>query len=247
MSTEKSEALVIRQADFSESSRVVTFFTREFGKVPMVARGARRLKGPFDAALDLLSVCNIVFIRKSSGGLDLLTEAKLQRRFQPRAGHLASLYGGYYLAELLDALSEDYDPHPVLYETALHTLDTLSGDTPLHLTLSRFELVLLREIGQLPALDECVLCGGPLDTRQRVGFKIALGGVICRNCLRQDTRQIAGETARVLHELSADILPEDPGDLPAPSTLQEMRKVLEAVIAHTLGHRPRTWRFLQPD
>ena len=119
MSTEKSPAIVIRQADFSESSRVVTLFTREFGKVAVVAKGVKRLKGPFEAALDLLSVCEVVFIRKSSAGLDILTEAKLQTRFKPRPGDLGSLYGGYYIAELLDALSEEYDPHSLLFDEAV--------------------------------------------------------------------------------------------------------------------------------
>src|SRR5579859_7002417 len=116
MSTEKSAAIVIRLADFSESSRVVTMFTREFGKVAVLAKGAKRLKGPFEAALDLLAVCQVVFIRKSTSGLDLLTEAQLQTRFKPSPGDLGCLYGGYYIAELLDALNEDYDPHPILFD-----------------------------------------------------------------------------------------------------------------------------------
>ena len=54
MSTrEKTEGIVIRQADFSESSRVVTFFTRDFGKISALAKGAKRLKGPFQAAIHL--------------------------------------------------------------------------------------------------------------------------------------------------------------------------------------------------
>src|SRR5262249_7140061 len=84
MSSEKSAAIVIRQVDFSESSRVVTMFTREFGKVAVLAKGAKRLKGPFEAALDLLAVCDVVFIRKSTSGLDILTEARLQTRFRPK-------------------------------------------------------------------------------------------------------------------------------------------------------------------
>ena len=88
---EKTEAIVIRQADFSESSRVVTFFTRRFGKMSAVAKGAKRLKGPFDAALDLLTHCRIVFIRKSSSSLDILTEAQVIQRFRPESKDLDAL------------------------------------------------------------------------------------------------------------------------------------------------------------
>jgi DNA repair protein RecO (recombination protein O) len=47
-------------------------FTREFGKIGVLAKGARRAKAPFDSALDLLTLCRVLFLRKSSGGLDLL-------------------------------------------------------------------------------------------------------------------------------------------------------------------------------
>ncbi|NLE37473.1 MAG: DNA repair protein RecO, partial [Pirellulaceae bacterium] len=95
MSTEKATAIVLRTVDFSETSLVVTFFTREFGKVGALAKGARRIKGPFESALDLLALCRIVFLRKSSESLDLVTEAKLVRRFRPAGKDLAGLYGGY--------------------------------------------------------------------------------------------------------------------------------------------------------
>ena len=146
MSTEKTEAVVIRQADFSESSRVVTFFTRDWGKISTVAKGGRRLKGPFEAALDLLTVCRIVFIRKLSTSLDILTEAQLVSRFRPNGRDLVSLYGGYYVAELLSNLTEEYDPHPNLYDQTAQTLSHLAEDPNPRESNLRFELNLLREI-----------------------------------------------------------------------------------------------------
>ena len=130
MSSEKASALVLRLVDFSETSSVVTLFTREFGKVQALAKGGRRPKGPFESALDLLALCRIVFLRKSSDALDLLTEAKLERRFRPPAGSLAALYAGYYLAELLGALTDNYDPHPELFDEADEALSALRRRRP---------------------------------------------------------------------------------------------------------------------
>src|SRR5205085_4744927 len=92
MSIEKATAIVLRTIDFSETSAIVTLLTREFGKISALAKGARRPKGPFESALDLLGLVRIVFLRKSSDALDLLTEAKLERRFRPADGELTSLY-----------------------------------------------------------------------------------------------------------------------------------------------------------
>src|SRR5438046_1807431 len=125
MSMEKAQALVIRTTDFSETSRIVTLWTRELGKVRALAKGGRRLKSNFESALDLLTGCDIVLLRKSSGSLDLLTEARVRERFPLLRHDLHALYGAYYLAELLNDWTETYDPHPPLYDEALATLRRL--------------------------------------------------------------------------------------------------------------------------
>ncbi len=246
MSTEKSLAIVIRQADFSESSRVVTLFTRGFGKVAALAKGAKRLKGPFEAALDLLATCEVVFIRKSSSGLDILTEAQLQQRFRPKPGDLGSLYGGYYVAELLDALSEEYDPHSLLFDEAEAALTRLSGDTPLDISVLRFELVILREIGQLPALEACLACGEPVGSAGRYGFVPSQGGLICQNCFGEETPRymLTAGAAAALRHLAAESPAAFRNLAVSAGQMREMRSVVNTAIANILGHRPKTLRYL---
>ena len=122
MSLEKTTAIVLRVVEFSETSCIVTMMTREYGKITVMAKGARRPKSPFEAALDVLSVCRIVFIKKHSATMDLLTEAKLERRFRAAASSLDRLYAGYYVAELLKLLTDDADPHPDLFDLAIRTI-----------------------------------------------------------------------------------------------------------------------------
>src|SRR5262245_31411575 len=122
MAAEKALALVVRGTDWSETSRITTLFTREYGKIRALAKGGRRLKSSFDCAFDLLSVCRIVYLRRVSGGLDLLTEARLEEQFPILRRDLSALYAGYYFAELLAEGTQDYDPHPALFDVALETL-----------------------------------------------------------------------------------------------------------------------------
>src|SRR5262249_16805581 len=145
-------------------SRIATLWTREFGRVRVLAKGGRRLKSSFESALDLLTVCSIVLLRKSSGGLDLLTEAQVLKRFPRLRSDLQALYAGYSIAELLPDWREDYDPHPNLFDEALAALEELGtsagpGQPPATgLRLARFELVLLRELGYSPRLEHCAVC-----------------------------------------------------------------------------------------
>ena len=130
MAAERALAIVVRGTDWSETSRITTLFTREFGKVRALAKGGRRLKSNFDIAFDLLTVCQIVFIRKAHGGLDLLTEARLEEQFPALRQNLPALYAGYYVAELLADGTQDYDPHVPLFDAAVETLRGLGRPTP---------------------------------------------------------------------------------------------------------------------
>src|SRR4051794_28187229 len=144
MAAEKALALVLRTTDWSETSRIATLWTREFGKVRALAKGGRRLQSNFETALDLLTLCSIVFLRKSSGSLDLLTEARVVERYPRLRTDLAALYAAYYVAELLSDWTEDYDPHPALFDEALATLRDLGQPGRVTgIRLARFELVLL--------------------------------------------------------------------------------------------------------
>ncbi|MFM9069255.1 MAG: DNA repair protein RecO, partial [Planctomycetota bacterium] len=154
MSAEKSMAIVLRVVEFSETSVITTLFTREFGKIGALAKGARRPKSPFESALDLLAVCRVVFLRKSTDALDLLTEAKLERRFRAASRSLNRLYAGFYVAELLRELTDQGDPDPSLFDLANQTLQAIDGAEELFPTVLRFELGLLRLLGHMPTLFE---------------------------------------------------------------------------------------------
>ena len=246
MPAEKTDAIVIRSVDWSETSLILTLFTRDFGKVHGLAKGGRRLKGPFESALDLLGLSRIVFLRKSSDGLDLLTEAKLVRRFRPAGRDLSSLYAGYYVAELLDALTDDYDPHRELFELADETLVALSSGEPVARWTLRFELCALRMLGHFPSLDRCVECGAEVPSVGRVAFGQLDGGVLCPRC-REGKQQVAtvhGGTLRVLAQMA------QPGGQIwrrieiEPGSLGEVRGLVNRYLCNLLGHKPRLHEYL---
>ncbi len=239
-------ALVIRSVDVFETSKVLTLFTRDLGKVSALGKGARRLKSPFQAALDLLSVCDIVLLHKPSDALDLLTEAALEERFDPLRRDLAALYAGYYIAELLHDLTDHHDPHPKLFDAARVTLRTL-GDAALRpRRVLRFELACLRELGLMPALDSCVHCGGTVEAvGDAVAFGLASGGVLCPSC-RPGQPHVATLSGRTLEAIRVLAEPGDSWRDPTwgGPTLGTVRGTIGAVISHLLGRRPRLLPYL---
>lgn len=246
MSSEKATAIVIRSVEFSETSLVVTLFTREFGKIGALAKGGRRLKGPFESALDLLAVCRIVFLHKSSDALDLLTEAKLLRRFRVAGRELAGLYAGYYVAELLDELTDEDDPHPELFDLADETLAALTAGEPVARWVVRFELGALRLLGHLPLLDQCVECGAAVKPAGRVAFGQLDGGVLCPKC-RAGKQQVVMVSAGVLRTMAQLADPRGAAwrrmEIDSRS-LGELRGLLNRYFAQLLGRKPKMHEYL---
>jgi DNA repair protein RecO (recombination protein O) len=248
MAAEKALALVLRTTDWSETSRIATLWTREFGKVRALAKGGRRLKSAFESALDLLTLCSIVVLRKSSGTLDLLTEAQVVERFPRLRADLSALYAAYYVAELLSEWTQDYDPHPELFDEAVATLRTLGqpgvANGP---RLGRFELVLLRELGYHPVLAACAACGNEVRSSSAEGavlFSPAAGGVLCLNCrtTHKDGQPLSLAALQALQEWAGS---GDAWQKPwEPVIRQELRQLLNRYVVYLLGRRPRLLPYL---
>jgi DNA repair protein RecO (recombination protein O) len=243
MPSEKAHALVLRTTDWSETSRIATLWTREFGKVRVLAKGGRRLKSSFESALDLLTVCSIVFLRKSSGSLDLLTEAQVVRRYPRLRTDLAALYAGYYVAESLTDWTEEYDPHPALFDEALDALGAFGTAVPVGLRVMRFEMVLFRELGYSPTLETCAVCGAAVAP-PGLAFSAAAGGVVCKSCQARQ-RERRALTAGAWQLLRA--LAEPGGDWNRTWTdavRKEVRQLLGHYVTYLLGRRPRMLPYL---
>ena len=241
MPANRTLALVLRSVEVFETSLVATLFTRELGKIAALAKGARRPKSAFQGGLDLLGVSDIVVFPKASEALDLLVEAAPIERFASLRRDLAALYAGFYIAELLNDLTDLHDPHPKLFDAARITLRHL-GETDLRSRrLLRFELACLRELGLMPALDACAHCGTAVVVHgDPVWFGLATGGVLCEACRTGQVHvaSISGKDLEAIRALAS------PGrawrELDASSAgLAPAQETVGAVISHVLGHRPR--------
>jgi DNA repair protein RecO (recombination protein O) len=238
--------LVVRSVDVFETSSVVTLFTRELGKVSALAKGARRLKSPFQGGLDLLGVSDIVLLHKASDALDLVTEAAPVERFGSLRRDLAALYAGYYIAEILSDLTDFHDAHPRLFDAATITLRHLGDSESRSRRLLRFELACLRELGLMPALEACAHCGASVEGRgDAFAFGLATGGVLCPACRpgQPHVATLSGRTLEAIRVLAS------PGrgwrDLDAsPASLAPVRTTVGNVVSHQLGRRPRLLPYL---
>ena len=144
-------AYVLHRYDWSESSLILEVFTRTYGRVALVARGAKKPSSSFRPILLPLQPLHVAF------GGD--AEIRTLKSAEWQGGHVMptgdALLSGYYLNELLMRLLARDDPHPVLFDAYAATVQLLANQSidTLEVALRAFELRLLRDIGLLPVLD----------------------------------------------------------------------------------------------
>ena len=143
MRTFKAEGVVIRRQDFGEADRILTIFTKRYGKVRVLAKGVRRIKSRRGPHVELFN--RAIFFIHSGRTFDILTEIQVQDVF-PRIRKNLELIGlAYYVCELIDSLCAEGQPHSRVYELLVETLSELDGGV-----IHRFQLNLLSELGFLP-------------------------------------------------------------------------------------------------
>jgi len=152
METERAEAIVLRVQPVTESSLLVLWFTREFGKLKTLAKGARRPKSPMRGRLDLFYQDEISFLRSRRSDLHLLHECFLEKPHPALRGSVPVLTAASHVCELVDALTVVEDAHPDLFDLLAEILTSLEkSTTPAQLIW--FELQALATTGWKPVFD----------------------------------------------------------------------------------------------
>ncbi len=245
----KDAAICIRALDYSETSQIVTFFTRASGKISVIAKGSKRPKSAFDGPIEMFAHGEIVFSESSKEKLATLTEFEQQGGFADLANNLFALNCCLFAVELLNNLIDDYDPHPELFDSFLQFLqninkirDTLHASRDTLALLILFQLTLLKEIGLLPILNACVNCKTQYairNTQYDVYFSSSANGLVCRDCEAAfaDRIKLSASAAKCLGSLK-HIADAD------RKTLNEIEKVLISHFSETLGRPPKMAKYV---
>jgi DNA repair protein RecO (recombination protein O) len=247
----KDLAICIRAVDYSETSQIVTFFTKANGKISAIAKGSKRPKSAFDGPIEIFSHGRIVFTDSSREKLATLTELESASGtgiFTGTGGDLFVLNCCYFAAELLNKMTHDYDPHPELFDSFLMFLQNATGKENKNRILALlviFQLVLLKEVGLQPVLDCCANCKSQYAERRtqyEIHFSSTANGIICRDCESSfpDKIRLSPPAADCLGNLKLIAEAKE-------KTLNEIEAILIGHFTELLGHRPKMAKhFLKP-
>lgn len=237
-------AYVLHRYDWSESSLILDLFTREHGRVAVVAKGAKRPYSQLRSVLLPFQRLVVAFSSREEEGGEVHTLKSAEW-----AGGAAMLTGaplltGFYLNELLMKLLARADPHALLFDAYAQTLPHLAADDEqrVQAALRAFELLLLRELGVLPQLDVATLTRAPVQPEGRYLLH-GEAGVI--DAARQDAAVTGGTLQALQQALDAGLLQRL--QQACAAVLPELRAVLRPLLHYHVGSPQLRTRQMMVD
>ncbi len=184
MGIETTDAILLRRRNLRESSLILTFCTRDFGKVSGVIKGARGPRAQLGINPQLFTLNRIVFYESKKRRLNTISQCDLKSFYGAiRKDLQRTVYAEYFL-ELADSLSAEFDKNEELFSLLADSLEFLCTSASVKRIARVFEIRLMKLLGLMPELKICAVCGIKIEDESK--FSLRSGGLICRKCFGQD-------------------------------------------------------------
>ncbi len=242
MAVIKTSAILLRSFNYSETSKVLRFFTLDHGVMGVMAKGMRRSQGRHGGGIETFVTGELTAYVRPTRDLQTLKDFSATRPRRALASNGLRFAAASMLAEL--ALEHSGEgPAPEIYHRLHQALNAVEeapeGDLPVTLLCEAWGLV--AELGYEPVLDLCVRCQRPLEAGEMGRFDFGAGGVVCAACSEDTAGPRVGPVARrQLRQLLE-------GDVSVQLThaRAHVRLLSDFVTYHLSGSRPlQTFEFL---
>ena len=168
MNLARTTGLVLRTRPLTDTSLIVQWLTRDFGRVATVAKGARRPKSPFRGQLDLFYVADLSFARSSRSELHTLREVRLLESHPGLRLELIYVQQASYCAALIEQTAEPDAPMPAVFENLRQLLEHIPKHSAQPQTIFGFEMKWLEDLGLKPNLAQTALTPGTKQILERL-------------------------------------------------------------------------------
>ncbi|MBN2830654.1 MAG: DNA repair protein RecO [Candidatus Omnitrophica bacterium] len=200
MSIHKTEAIILRRIDFRETSLIVDFYTRDFGKICGILKGIRLEPQKFASTVELSSYNDIVFYKRPGTAIYLVSACDLKNKFFNIRNHMAKAAISGFIMELISAVMQPEEKNEEIFNLAINALKELETTQNPDKIATIFKIKMLALSGFKPHFDSCVCCSERIMGQSK--FSLKMGGLLCPKCYFKDLSARAifrGTIASILH------------------------------------------------
>lgn len=235
------EGIVIRNQDYGETHKIVTIFSKQIGKVSVIARGAKKTKSRMSAVTQpFIKGEYLIYLGK---GLGQLQQGQIVQSYRGIGTDIIKTAYAAYIIELTDRLTEDKEGDPFLYEQLQLTLDWINKEASFIVPVMMYELKMFEKGGFSPVLNRCVQCGSKAFP---FAFSLEQGGLLCNRCKHTDSYAVSltDRFVKLMHTLDSVGL-EQVGNISIrPENEQILRRLLDEYYEKYGGYILKSKRFL---
>ena len=236
----ETEALILRTYNFGEADKIVVCLTHKSGLIRGVAKGCRKLKSRFGAALEPFTIAKITYYQKENQELVSLNQAEIVKSHFNLSGNAETLTGLAYMGDLVIEFSPPYEPNERLFRMVKACLDAIcESQSDLQVILRYFEIWLLKLEGFLPDIRRCGECHRGFDEGE-TAFMNADLMFRCSNCShggRALSKPLQTQL-RATQRLAPYVFAQESRAVPA-SIHREMAELTHRLIGRVLEKQPR--------
>ena len=235
-------AILLRSFNYSETSKVLRFLTRDHGVMGVMAKGARKSHGRYGGSIETFVTGELTAYVRPTRDLQTLKAFAGTRPRRPLAGNVIRFAGASMLAEVVLEHSGE-DPAPEIFDRMDRALDAVEVVDEISLpgTLLGEAWGLVAALGYQPVLDPCVRCERSLEDGEMGRFDFAGGGIRCADCADDEPGPRIGPNAR---RQLCELIEGNPS-VQVSHVRAHLRLLADFVTYHLSGSRPlKTFQFL---
>ncbi|QED50178.1 DNA repair protein RecO [Cytobacillus dafuensis] len=238
---EKCEGIIIRATNYGETNKIVTLYTREWGKVGVMARGAKKPNSRLAAVTQLFTYG--YFLIQRGNGLGTLQQGEMISSMRSIREDIFLTAYASYIVDLTDKGTDDRKPNPYLFELVHQILNLINEGYDAEILVNIFEMKMLNTFGLYPVLNQCSICG---STDGHYSFSIREGGLLCHRCLEKDPYhfKISSATVKLLRLFYFFDLSRLGNISVKAETKAELKRVITAYYDEYSGLNLKTKKFL---
>lgn len=190
MSIEKTEAVVLRAVNYRDTSKIVTFYTKRYGKMSAIAKGARNPKNKFGSLFQPLNYLQIVFYRRENRQLQYVSSSDFVKYFKSLTTSVEKLSVAISLIEIVNRVMHDEEENEKLFGLLVNSLEELNDlrveaneTSPLNVFI-HFGLHLAMDLGFAPNFENCLICHKliNMEKQKKLSYVLDKGGALCEEC-----------------------------------------------------------------
>lgn len=239
---QKCEGIVLRTTDYGETNKIVTLYTREWGKIGVMARGAKKPKSRLSAITQPFTYG--FFLLQNGRGLGNMQQGEIITPLRAIKEDIFLTAYASYVVELTDKSTDEKKTNPFIFELLYQTLTYLNEGYDPEILKNIYEMKMLPVLGLYPILNQCAVCG---DKEGQFSFSIREGGIICHRCLTKDPYHLKISSAtikllRIFYFFDLNRL----GNISVKSeTKAELKKVIDTYYNEYSGLFLKTKKFIE--